>query len=92
MRTGWANFRAENVSYLQITKLSSCIHSGFKGFYGISDCLKAPKMSNACDLMILATNNVTGKENNSSDPAGDQMGVILHPKNAVYSISIKSGL
>ena len=24
------------------------IHSGFKGFYGISDCLKVLRMSNAC--------------------------------------------
>ena len=33
-------FRAESVSYLQITSLAGYIHSSFKGFYGISDCLR----------------------------------------------------
>ena len=45
-------FRAESVSYLQITSLAGYIHSSFKGFYGISDCFKALRMSNACGQTV----------------------------------------
>ena len=45
-----ATFRAKNVPYVHE---SGFIHIGFKGFSDILYCLKALRMSNACDLVAL---------------------------------------